>query len=175
MGILCARLCSEANDNDDSDDRVVLLGDFMVKEKHKTFAEDILESDQFTKYVDKPKFCFYFGGNVKLQDWLHKNWSKIDLDPKRNLFIREKINEAVIPKLKFLIRKGVPLDTTRRLILNLFGITNIDTKLEYRVSKDQFKEILQEFTSISPIIGSKVKIDSILNHHCLNSDGLRVR
>lgn len=173
MGIICSSICSSPID-DDSEDRITLIGEYVVKERHKSFVEEMLESDQFTEYIDRSKFCFYFGVNLKLQEWHHKNWERVDLDPKRNSFAREKINEAVIPKLKFLIRKGVPLDMMRKLILNLFGLTNIDTKLEYRIAKDQFKDALKEFLSLSPIIGTKVKIDSILNHHCLNAEGLKV-
>lgn len=153
---------------------MTLIDDFSIKVAHQSFADEVLKTNQITDYVHRSKFHFYFGVNLRLQGWLEKNWQNVDLDTKRGSFTREKINEAVIPELKFLIRKGVPMDMMRQLILNLFGITNYDTKLEYNTAKKQFEETLKEYVSMSPLAGSKVKIDSIVNHHCLNQDGLKV-
>ena len=71
---------------------------------------------------------------MKIQEWLNSKWFKVDLQNRRNEFIRTEVNEVVFPKLKFLVRKGVPLKLTKQYILSLFGLTNVDTLIEYNLA-----------------------------------------
>jgi hypothetical protein len=98
----------------------------------------------------------------------------VDLTNRRNEFCREKINEVVFPKLKFLIRKGVPLKQMRQFILNVFAIANLDTQMDYQLSLKQVSHALEELISNAPTFGQKVKLEKLLVHHCLSSAGMRV-
>ena len=146
-----------------------------MKASHKEFITDILEDkESFTEYIDKVKFSYYFGVLLKIESWLQNNWKKIDLTNKRNMFVREGVNEPIFPKLKYLIRKGVPLKSMKEYVLNVFAIANIDTQIDFTFAVKQVSHALEEFIENSPTFGHKIKLDVLLNHHSLNRAGMRV-
>ena len=150
----------------------VEINGYLIKEGQAAFIQDILtHKEGFTHYIDLSKFAFYFGATAKLQDWMEKKWAHIELKSDKNEFQREKVNEAVMSKLKFAIRKGVPLELMRKYILCLFAIENFNTDLEYNVALRALEES-RISKAESPTFGQRGRLERLLIHHCLNREGM---
>lgn len=174
MGVLCSSLCRQKVAEDE--ERQTVLDGFIIKTSYKEFISTILDnSDCFTDYLDKARFCYYFGVLLKIESWLERNWLKVDITNKKNQFTREKVNEPVFPKLKFLIRKGVPLKLMKDYIQNIFGIASTDTEIDYKFAFKQVAASIEDLIENSPTFGQKMKLEQLLKHHSLNKSGMRVR
>ena len=158
----------------DLDQRTVMDG-FVLKKAEKDFIITVLEEkDKFSEYIDKTKFAYYFGVSLKLQAWLKKKWESVNLEQNRSSFEREKVNEAVFPKLKYLIRKGVPLEKTRAYVQCVFGIASLNTKPRYNADYKLVADSLEHHLENCPTFGQKVPLEKLLVHHALSKEGLHV-
>lgn len=174
MGNICRSLCEATEALEEKDTRVEIDG-YMMKKNERDYIMTILEDrDKFSQFIDVNKFAFYFGVSFKIDEGLLKNWKKVDIEVNRSQFVREKVNEAVFPKLKFLIRKGVPLLLTKTYLQSVFGISNLNTDIEYKVSYKLISDNIDSFLGNCPTFGLKVKIEKLLYHHCLTREGIKV-
>lgn len=166
-------LCQPRDDAASDDGGKTVMEGFVIKKKHKEYILGVLTNrDNFSQYIDLSKFGYYFGVTLKIQEWLKSKWFKVDLQNRRNEFIRQQVNEVVFPKLKFLIRKGVPLETMKQYILSLFAITNINTEIEYNLAYKLLDSSASQ--QESPTFGQKKRLEKLLTHHCLTPAGIQV-
>lgn len=173
MGNIAKCLCEVNQEQDEENDAKTMIDGFVLKRKHKIFVEDVLASkNNFSSYIDLSKFAFYFGVQLKSQEELKKTWKNIDIEHRRKEFQREKINEAVFPRLKFAIRKGVPLDIIKKYILAIFPIDEASSKIEFSVAHKLVSEKLTSLMDHYPTFGAKMQIEDLLKHRCLNTQGV---
>ena len=173
MGNLCRSVC-ESKLEAEVDQKTVFDG-FVLKKKEKDYIISVLEEkDKFSQYIDKTKFAYYFGVTLKLQAWLKKKWESVNLEKNRSSFEREKINEAVFPKLKYLIRKGVPLEKIKSYVQCVFGITNLNTTMRFNADYKLIADSLDHHLDNCPTFGQKAKLEKLLVHHALTKEGVHV-
>lgn len=64
---------------------------------------------------------------------MEKYWSKIDLKEEiKHGFIDRQGNEVLVLKWKYLLRRGVPMDKMRAILLDLFKRTYENNDMEYK-------------------------------------------
>lgn len=174
MGNICQSICGQKDDSP-SEDAISHIDELAIRKKQKEFVCSLVENkDRFSEFVDLKKFAFHFGKTIKYQKWLSDAWLGIDLPKQTREFKREKINEPVFIKHKYIIRKGVPLDQIRAYIQKLFGIENIKTDIEYELSLKQVSMGLDLMVAKPPTFGPQKDLEKILVHHVLNTQGVRV-
>ena len=101
-------------------------------------------------------------------------WKNIVPSENKFYFIRQKKNEAMNEDWKTQLRRGVPLNKGRAVILSIFGISNKDFSSDY-ASKKKFAFKGEDPVAFRhfPTFSQKDFVECLIPHHCLNQIGIR--
>lgn len=173
MGQTLTRICSSAKVVED--EQKTIMEGYYIKRNERNFIVNMLEStENFSRFIDLSKFGFYFGISLKSQVELRKSWKNVNLGGMKVSFGNSGVNEVVCPKLKYLIRKGVPLDQTRLYILTIFALVDFNSDIEYTNALKSVESTLESDMKRCPTFSDKKIFSKVLKHHCLNVEGIKV-
>ncbi|EAR99604.3 rab-GTPase-TBC domain protein (macronuclear) [Tetrahymena thermophila SB210] len=121
------------------------------------------------------KFIFLYTGYKKDHDDMSKHWEKLDLRQtiKHGIFQRENNYEVLALKWKYLIRKGVPMNLMRTIILDIYKRTFTDNLQEYTIALNIiFKDNIPSQIKTAPLLMDDDRpIEEVVKFSILNEKG----
>jgi len=151
--------------------------DFSIEDAYKQFqfffSDNIWWKAKNDDFINPEKFIYHYSGYQKEQQFLTEIWASEDLNNLENKKLNRVRNKPLHSQWKSKIRRGIPFDKWRFVILEIFKLMYSDNQLAYECAvKSAFGDNIPEsFVNIPPI-SSHEQIHQVLKVHFLNVDGV---
>ncbi|EGR28462.1 Ras family protein, putative [Ichthyophthirius multifiliis] len=148
---------------------------FKIQNDHQYFFDEAWFAKDETVLFIPEKFIFLYNNYEEDNVQMEKTWKQIDLrsNIKHGVLERDDKTEVLAPKWKYLIRKGVPMQIMKQIILDIYKRTFTDNEMEYQIAlKIVFKDqIPANFRNTPIFMQDNRPLEEIVKINILNKQG----